>query len=107
MPSSHEQDREQFQRALDALQDNAALPLLPREYPGPIVIRRPIILDGQGSTIWSLSGPVIHCQANGVVLRNIRIEVTGTEGTGQEDTDGRGIRLRADLMRHLDTVHPR
>ena len=85
MPSSHEQDREQFQRALDALLDNAALPLLPREYPGPIVIRRPIILDGQGSTIWSLSGPVIHCQANGVVLRNIRIEVTGTEGTGQED----------------------
>lgn len=85
MPSSHEQDREQFQRALDGLQNNAVLPLLPREYPGPIVIRRPIVLDGQGSTIWALGGPVIDCQANGIVLRNIRIEITGTEGTGHED----------------------
>jgi len=85
MATSHEQDREQFQRALDGLQNNASLPLLPREYPGPIVIRRPIVLDGQGSTIWALGGPVIDCQANGIVLRNIRIEITGTEGQGHED----------------------
>jgi hypothetical protein len=82
MPPSHEQDRAEFQRELDGVADNSLLPLMPREYAGPIVLNRALVLDGQGSTIWSLAGPVVSCQAKGITLRNLRIEVTGATDTG-------------------------
>jgi hypothetical protein len=85
MSPSHEQDRAEFQRAIDALAHNAVLPLMPREYPGPIVLNHPLVIDGQGSTIWALKGPVISSQSDGIVLRNLRIEVTGELDGGQSE----------------------
>src|SRR5215217_8338858 len=87
MLPSHEQDRAAFQRELDRLANNGTLPLLPREYPGPVAIRHSLVLDGQGSTIWALNGPVISCQAAGVTLRNLRLEVTGASDTNRMENN--------------------
>ncbi|MBO1349115.1 MAG: hypothetical protein EBE86_017770 [Hormoscilla sp. GUM202] len=64
---------------LDSLEDYATLQLRPSggEYAGPIAIDRPLILDGQGATIWSLKGPVVSIESDRVSLCNLRIEVTG------------------------------
>jgi len=59
--------------------------LMPREYPGPLVISRSIKLDGNGSTIWAPRGPVIRCQANKVVLRDLRVEITVHDASDGED----------------------
>jgi WD40 repeat protein len=85
MPPSNEPDRAEFQRAIDALANNTVLTLMPREYPGPIVISRPLVIDGQGSTIWALKGPVILCQSDGIILRNIEFRVTGDVEGGQSE----------------------
>ncbi|MFH0782130.1 MAG: hypothetical protein V2B20_09305 [Pseudomonadota bacterium] len=69
-----------FQQDLDELQEGATLLLMPREFLGPIIINKSISLDGQGATIWSLKGPVVSIESDGVVLRNVRIEVTGEIG---------------------------
>src|ERR1700682_421577 len=78
-----EQERGIFQRDLDALPDDGTLTLLPREYPGPVVLNHPLVIDGQSSTVWALNGPVISCEADGIILRNLRIEITGGTGTGR------------------------
>ncbi len=83
MPQSHEQDRARLQRELDNASPNTAVALLPQEYPGPVVINHGLILDGQGSTIWALKGPVISCRASGITLRDLRIDVTGDAETSQ------------------------
>lgn len=77
MVQSHEPARGAFQAELDALTGGGELQLLPREFPGPVTIAHPLTLDGQGATIWSLSGPVVSIRADGVALRNLKIEVTG------------------------------
>jgi hypothetical protein len=49
-----EQERGAFQKDLDSQSDGGTLKLLPREYPGPVVINHPIVIEGSGSTIWAL-----------------------------------------------------
>ncbi|MBC7910085.1 MAG: hypothetical protein H7Y30_06275 [Pyrinomonadaceae bacterium] len=100
MDSSHEQARLKFQDDLDSLHDGETLELSPREFPGPIVIKHPLILDGQRATIWALKGPVVSVESDGVVLRNLRVEVTGEEDAAQPEEEcailvqsGRGILL--------------
>ena len=70
-----------LQEILNSLEDNTTKLLWPpnQEYAGPVEINRPLTLDGQGATIWALSGPVITINSNNVILRNFRIEVTGSE----------------------------
>lgn len=86
MNPTQEQERELFQRDLDALPDNGTLTLMPREYPGPVILGHAMAIDGQGSTVWALNGPAISCEADGITLRNLRIEVTGwTETDRAED----------------------
>lgn len=98
------QEEGSFQDDIDALQDGATLQLIPREFPGPVKINRCMILDGQGATIWSLKGPVVSIRSDGVVLRNVRIEVTGENGTGMAEDEcalqiepGRGVLLEKDV----------
>lgn len=52
--------------------------LSPGEYEGPLIIDRPCVVDGQHSTIWADSGPVVTVDAASVTLKNLRIEVTGS-----------------------------
>ena len=87
MPPSHEQDRAEFQRALDGVPANGTMTLMPREYPGPVNLSGSMTLDGQGSTVWSQKGPVIFCQVPGITLRNLRIEVTGDADASSGDDD--------------------
>src|SRR4030095_5104536 len=84
MHPAQEQERGAFQQDLDSQTDGATLKLRPREYPGPVVVNHPIVIEGSGSTIWALHGPVISCEADGVTLRNLRIEVTGSGATGND-----------------------
>ncbi len=77
-----------LQTQLNSLPNGAKLSLWPPkgEYAGPVVIDHPLILDGQGATIWALTGPVLSIQSDGVSLENLRIEVTRSdEGTGGQD----------------------
>ncbi|NET06876.1 MAG: hypothetical protein F6K16_19675 [Symploca sp. SIO2B6] len=72
-----------LQQQINSLEDGATLQLWPAggEYQGPIIINHPLSLDGQGATIWALTGPVISIESEQVKLRNLRIEVTGEEVT--------------------------
>ncbi len=76
-----------LQKEIDCQTDNATLKLWPPgyEYPGPIMINCPIILDGQGATIWAVSGPVVSIQSDRVSLYNLRIEVTGDKNSNEEE----------------------
>ena len=50
-----------------------------KEFQGPLVIRRPVTINGQGGTIWAEKGPVLVIESVGVVLSELNVEVTGTE----------------------------
>ncbi len=50
-----------------------------KEFQGPLVIRRPVTINGQGGTIWAEKGPVVLVESVGVVLNELNVEVTGTE----------------------------
>ena len=53
--------------------------LSPGEYEGPLLIDRPCVVDGQHSTIWTNCGPVVIVDSAAVTLKNLRIEVTGSQ----------------------------
>src|SRR5262245_58218052 len=105
MVTAHDKARTAFQGKLDSLADGAALQLVPREFPGPVVIQRSVTLDGQGATIWALQGPVVTVAADNVVLRNFRIEVTG-EG-GDDPEEGCAILVEAPNGLTLENVEVR
>ena len=60
------------------------LKLTPGEYEGPIVVDKPVVIDGCDSTIWANSGPVVVVTSASVTLKNLRIEITGAGGSGEE-----------------------
>ncbi len=53
--------------------------LTPGEYEGPLIITRPCVVDGQHSTLWANNGPVLVVDSASVTLKNLRIEVTGSQ----------------------------
>lgn len=66
-----------LQARLDAQPEGASVDFAPRrEYPGPVVLNRALVLEGSGATLWALAGPVLTVRA-AVRLRNLCIEVTG------------------------------
>lgn len=52
--------------------------LTPGEYEGPLVVDRTCVIDGCQSTLWANNGPVLIVAAPNVMLKNLRIEVTGS-----------------------------
>ena len=76
MTAAHDPARAAFQHDLDSVREGQVLQLLPHEFAGPAVLRRRCILDGQGATVWALRGPVLTVEAEGVTIRNLRLEVT-------------------------------
>lgn len=46
------------------------------EYEGPLRISHVCTVDGHGATIWANSGTALTVEADGVVLKNLRIELT-------------------------------
>ncbi|MCI8808941.1 MAG: hypothetical protein HFF84_02240 [Oscillibacter sp.] len=55
-----------------------SLVLAPGEYEGPIRVVRPCVIDGGGATVWAACGPVLTVASRGVILKNLRVEVTET-----------------------------
>lgn len=51
--------------------------LLPGEYQGPLVIKRPCVLRGGGATLWADRGPVLVIESPGVTVKDLRVEITG------------------------------
>jgi hypothetical protein len=83
--SYHERTRHQLQRQFDNASQGQTLKLMPQEYPGPLFIRKPLIIDGQGATLWALRGAVLHIDSPHVTLKNLNIEVTGESFIKSED----------------------
>lgn len=50
-----------------------------KEFQGPVTIRRPVTIRGQGGTIWAERGPVLVIESTGVVLENLNVEITGRD----------------------------
>jgi len=66
----------ELQARLDAQPEGVSVGFAPRrEYPGPVVLNKALLLEGGGATLWALVGPVLTVRA-AVRLRNLRIEVT-------------------------------
>lgn len=72
---------------INGVKPNGVLTLDPprKEFQGPIVIRQPMTIHGQGSTIWAERGPVVVIESAGVTLKDLNIEVTGSEDKLGED----------------------
>ncbi len=84
--SYQERMRQDIQTLFDNPPSRQVIKLVPQEYPGPLFIKKPMIIDGQGATLWAFKGPVLHIQAPTVALKNINIEVTGeTFANGSEE----------------------
>lgn len=65
-----------LQAGIDEMNELETLSLEFNEYMGPVVIDKPLIIDGNGSTLWATAGPVLTVNAPRVRIRNLRIEVT-------------------------------
>jgi hypothetical protein len=71
-----------IQDLIDKVKPGGTLKLHPpeQEYQGPIVIRKPITIDGQHSNFWCKEkGPVLSIESNGVVIDDLNIAITGKE----------------------------
>ena len=76
--------RAALQTRIDATKKAGTCELSPGEYVGPVEVRRPIVLDGGGATLWAREGPALVVLASGVTLRNLRIEVVGGVAEGEQ-----------------------
>ena len=100
--------QEKTHRWLQTHLDNPLGPiikLLPQEYAGPFVINQPIILDGQGATLWAFKGPVLQVISPTLTLKNLNIEVTGESFNHVEEECA--IRVGATTVVHCENVQVR
>lgn len=70
-----------LQALLDATPPGETVALRRGEYQGPLHIPAAVILEGGGSTIWCLQGPVVTVTCDGVSLRDLNIQVTSPDET--------------------------
>jgi hypothetical protein len=94
-----------LQSRLDSLRPGDTLKLDPpgREFQGPLTVRNPVVIEGQGGTIWAKQGPVLVIETDGVTLQNVNVEVTGKEA-GPDGEGGCAVRVlpgRAVKLQHV------
>ena len=66
-------------------QDTGKEIVIPKDvYKGPLVIDRPCVVDGGGSTLWGIKGPVLVINAANVVVRNLTVEVVQAHRFGMD-----------------------
>jgi len=48
-----------------------------REFPGPVVLHRPLTIDGRGLTLWApaVNTPVLSVISDGICLKNLNLEI--------------------------------
>ena len=61
---------------------NGEVTLPSGEFEGPLVINKPLRLRGKSTTIWAKNSPVIRITSGGVIIEDIRAEIT--EGSIEE-----------------------
>lgn len=107
-PSLPRSLHEKTHRWLQTQLDNplgAMIKLLPQEYAGPFVINKPIILDGQGATLWAFKGPVLQIHSPTLTLKNLNIEVTGESFNHAEEECA--IQVSSTTLVHCENVQVR
>ncbi|MEG6521993.1 TerD family protein [Desulfotomaculum sp. 1211_IL3151] len=65
-----------LQDQINQLQPKGYLKLRPGEYEGPAILNHSAIIEGNNTTIWSRTGPVVRVNCRGVVLKNLQVEAT-------------------------------
>src|SRR5438105_15318973 len=48
-------------------------------FEGPVAVRHPLTIQGQGCTVRAPTGPALVIQSTGVILEDLTVEVTGDE----------------------------
>lgn len=107
-PSLPRSIHEKTHRWLQTHLDNplgAMIKLIPQEYAGPFVINKPLILDGQGATLWAFKGPVLQIHSPTLTLKNLNIEVTGESFSHAEEECA--IRVGPATVVHCENVQVR
>ena len=102
-PSYHEKSRLALQSQLD--HSGQALKLTHQEYAGPLYIRKPLIIEGQGATLWAFKGPVLYINSSHVTIKNLNIEVTGDIFATLEEECA--ICINESAMIHFENVQVR
>jgi len=69
-------EKSPLQQKIEAAPPNAVINLLPGEYQGPLILKKGITINGNGSTIWCRKGPVLEIEGDLVKIKDLRIEVT-------------------------------
>jgi len=97
--------RKSLQESLDELHAGETVKLDPpgNEFKGPLVIRKPVVIEGRGGTIWAVTGPVLQVESGGVLLRDLAIEITSRD-TALSGEDACALKVRAGLSVELDNV---
>ena len=74
----------ELQARIDATPAGGTLAVAaPFEREGPVVLKRKLVLDGGSkAAIWSRTSPVVSIDATGSLLRDIRVEYTGSDADG-------------------------
>lgn len=72
-------EAETLQERVDAAPDGAEITLEPGTYPGPLVIRHPVVIDGAGAAVLDgqNKGTVVTIETDGVTLKNLTIRNSG------------------------------
>ena len=81
----HVEGRGELQDAINVAPPGTTITLGRDEFEGPIVVNRPLVLEGKGAVIWARKGPVVTVSAGGVTLRDVAVEVTVPGGQGEAD----------------------
>ena len=53
----------------------------PGEYEGPLIIQHACTVDGHDATLWTKAEPALVIEASGVVVKNLRVEITESPET--------------------------
>ncbi|WP_157947705.1 TerD family protein [Abditibacterium utsteinense] len=74
-----------LQKAINEAPNGSTLQLARGEFRGPILVDKPLILEGNGAVIWAQNGPVVRVSGAGVTLRNLEIEATAPDAESHSD----------------------
>lgn len=74
-----------LQMAINDAPIGGTLQLVRGEFQGPIVVDKPLVLDGNGAVVWAQNGPVVRVTSAGVTLRELEIEATAPDAAPHGD----------------------
>jgi uncharacterized protein YegL len=97
-------DQDSFQFQINSTNSNELLKLFPREFSGPAVVDKPIKIEGNRATIWSIKGPVLTINSDNVILSKTKIEVTGVSNEHATDEECCALKIEPGKNVIIDDV---